>query len=350
MTSPIRTMKAAVLRKHGAPLSIEELEVPAPGPGQLLVRVAYSGFCRKQLEEIAGIRPDPFLPHLMGHEGAGIVEALGEGVEVAAEGDHVILSWIAGAGVQSETPEYMSTSGPVNAGWVTTFNQYVVVSENRVTAIRSDMPLDKAALLGCAVPTGAGTFFNEPGISSDSSIAIFGVGGIGLNAIQAASTRGAGVIIAIDVHDNKLEMARLFGATHTINARSEDPVEAVKALTDGVGAEFTFESAGLIVTMEQAYEAASTHTGKVILAGVNPSSEKLSIDPHALHFGKVLAGTSGGSSKPAEDFPRFVDLYLDGQWKLDELITHRFTLDEINEAASVLKSGAAGRVIIDLWP
>ena len=340
-------MKAAVLRSVNSRLSVEELDVPEPGRGQLLVRVHYSGFCRKQLEEMDGIRPDPYLPHLLGHEGAGVVESAGPDVTVASPGDHVILSWIAGPGIQSETPIYGSASGPVNAGWVTTFNDYVIVSENRVTQIRDDMPLDKAALLGCAVPTGAGSFLHEEGIKPDSSVVVFGTGGIGLNAIQAAAYRGAGMVIAVDIHDEKLELARIFGATHTVNATQEDPVLAVRRLT-GDGADFAFESAGLIRTMEQAYDAASDTVGKVILAGVNPASEKLCIDPHALHFGKVLTGTAGGFSKPAEDYPRYVDLYLNGEWKLDELITHTFRLDEINDAADTLRTGQAGRVLLDL--
>ncbi len=340
-------MKAAVLRAFDAPLSIEELDTPEPGRGQLLVRVHYSGFCRKQLEEMAGIRPDPYIPHLLGHEGAGIVEAVGPEVTGASPGDHVVLSWIAGPGIQSDTPIYGSTSGPVNAGWVTTFNERVIVSENRVTRIRDDMPLDKAALLGCAVPTGAGSFLHEPDLKSESTVAVFGTGGIGLNAIQAARYRGAVMIIAVDIHDEKLEMARTFGATHGVNATREDPVERIKELTGG-GARFTFESAGLIRTMEQAYESADDKTGKVILAGVNPASEKLCIDPHALHFGKILAGTAGGFSKPAEDYPMYVDLYLDGKWKLDELITHTYRLDEINAAADTLRTGQAGRVLLDL--
>jgi S-(hydroxymethyl)glutathione dehydrogenase / alcohol dehydrogenase len=155
------------------------------------------------------------------------------------------------------------------------------------------------------------------------------------------------MVIAIDIRDEKLDMAKTFGATHTINATVDDPVAVIKKLT-GDGADFTFESAGLIKTMEQAFESASDTVGKVILAGANPSSEKLSIDPHVLHFGKVLAGTAGGFSKPAEDYPRYVDLYLDGRWKLDELITHTFGLEDINEAADTLRSGKAGRVVIDL--
>jgi S-(hydroxymethyl)glutathione dehydrogenase / alcohol dehydrogenase len=340
-------IKAAVLREFGKPLSVEELEAPTPAAGQLLVRVHYSGFCRKQLEEMDGTRPDPYLPHLLGHEGAGIVEIVGDGVTVAKPGDHVVLSWIAGEGAQCETPIYSSESGPVNAGWVTTFNTYAVVSENRITPIRKDMPFERAALLGCAVPTGAGSFLHEEGLNPESSVAVFGTGGIGLNAIQAASYRGARIVIAVDIHDEKLEMARTFGATHMINAANANPVAKIKELTGG-GADFTFESAGLIKTMEQAYDSASDTVGKVILAGVNPASEKLSIDPHALHFGKVLTGTAGGFSTPAKDYPKYADLYLEGRWKLDELVTHTFTLDEINEAAETLKSGKAGRVLIDL--
>jgi len=340
-------MKATVLREFGKPLSVEDIEAPAPTAGQLLVRVHYSGFCRTQLEEMAGTRADPYLPHLLGHEGAGVVEAIGEGVTTAKPGDHVVLSWIAGDGIQSETPNYSSSEGPVNAGWITTFNTYAVVSENRVTSIRKDMPLARAALLGCAVPTGAGSFLHEEGLKTESTVAVFGTGGIGLNAIQAASYRGAKIIIAVDVHEEKLELARTFGATHTINATKTDPVAAIKKLTNN-GADFTFESAGLIKTMEQAYDAASDTVGKVILAGVNPAAEKMSIDPHALHFGKVLTGTAGGFSTPAEDYPKYVDLYLEGRWKLDELVTHTFTLDEINDAADMLKSGKAGRVLIDL--
>ena len=344
----MRTMQAAVLRETGKPLSVEELTVPEPGRGQVLVRIRYSGFCRKQLEEMAGIRPDPFLPHLLGHEGSGIVEAAGPGVTHAQPGDHVILSWIKGPGIQSETPTYLSGDEPINAGWVTTFNEYVLASENRVTPIRKDMPLEQAALLGCAVPTGAGSILHDAKVGPGASVAIFGVGGIGLNAVQAAASKGAKMIVAIDIHDSKLEMARAFGATHTVNAGREDPVEAVKALTGGGGADYTFESAGLIRTMEQAYEAASDTVGKVVLAGVNPAAEKLCIDPHALHFGKVLTGTAGGFSKPEQDFPHYVELYMNGQWKLDELITHRFTLSEINRAADLLAGGEAGRVMIRL--
>jgi S-(hydroxymethyl)glutathione dehydrogenase/alcohol dehydrogenase len=210
------------------------------------------------------------------------------------------------------------------------------------------MPLEPAALLGCAVPTGAGSIINDDAVQAGTSVAVFGAGGIGLSAIQAASIKGADPLIAVDIHDDKLDLARTFGATHTINATHTDPVSAIHELTDGEGALFTFESAGLIKTMEQAYESASDTRGKVVLAGVNPASEKLCIDPHALHFGKVLAGTAGGFSQPERDIPRYVDMYLEKRWKLDELITHRFTLAEINEAADSLAIGHVGRAIITL--
>jgi len=344
----MRTMKAAVLRAPGQPLSIEQLDVPEPAYGQVLVRVHFSGFCRKQLEEMAGIRPDPFLPHLLGHEGSGVAEEVGPGVTRVKPGDHVILSWIKGPGIQSETPTYRSGDEPINAGWVTTFNEYVLASENRVTSIRKDMPLEQAALLGCAVPTGAGAILHDSSVGPGSSVAVFGTGGIGLNAIQAAAFKGAEVIVGVDVHDRKLEMARAFGATHTVNATRDDPVEAVKTLTGGNGADYSFESAGLIRTMEQAYAAASNTVGKVILAGVNPAAEKLCIDPYPLHFGKILTGTAGGFSNPAEDYPRYVDMYLEGRWNLDDLITHRFTLSEVNLAAESLAGGGVGRAIVKL--
>ncbi len=344
----MKTMLAAVLRQTGQPLTLETLEVPDPGQGQVLVRVHYSGFCRKQLEEMDGTRPDPYLPHLLGHEGSGVVAAVGPGVTTVQKGQHVVLSWIKGPGVQSETPSYRSGPDIINAGWVTTFNQYVVAAENRVTPIRDDMPLEPAALLGCAVPTGAGSILNDDAVQAGTSVVVFGAGGIGLCAIQAAAFKGADPLIAVDIHEDKLKMARGFGATHTVNAARVDPVAAVHDLTGGEGALFTFESAGLIKTMEQAYESASDTRGKVVLAGVNPASEKLCIDPHALHFGKVLTGTAGGFSRPERDIPRYADMYLDGRWKLDELITHRFELEEINQAAEIVRSGLAGRAVICL--
>lgn len=341
---------AAVLYEIGKPLMVESLTVPDLARGQVLVRVVASGFCHKQLEEMSGKRgKDPYLPHMLGHEGSGIVEEIGPEVSRVSIGDHVVLSWIKGSGIESETPTFHKEGrGPVNAGWVTTFNEYCVASENRVTPIRKDMPLDRAALLGCAVPTGAGAIMNQASIGPRSSVAIFGVGGIGLCAVQAAAYMGARMIIAVDVLDRKLVMSKKFGATHTVNASNVDVLSIINDLTGGIGVDVTFESTGRIEAMNTAYAAASKFHGLTIIAGVNPVGTTMTVDPNRLHFGLKLIGTSGGSSDPDVDIPTWADLYMNGDWKLDELITHRFTLREINEAASTVQRGEVGRAVIEL--
>ena len=343
----MRTMKAAVLYQVGSPLVIEELEVPYLGHGQVLVRVVASGVCHSQLHEVQGEQPDPFLPHLLGHEGAGVVEAVGPGVTTVKVEDHVVLSWIQGAGIQSKTPTYRKGMATINAGWITTFNEYTVASENRVTPVRKDMPLDKAALLGCAVPTGAGAMFHQADVQPSHTVAVFGVGGIGLNAVQAASFLGARMVIAVDMHDAKLQLAREFGATEVVNAREQDPVCAIKELTIGNGADITFEASGRTEVMEQAYEAARPRSGLTIISGVPPRDAKIRIDSYQLNLGKRIMGTAGGASNPSEDYPKYADLYLSGKWKLDELITHRFQLAEVNDALAALANGEVGRGIIE---
>lgn len=341
-------INAAVLYEINKPLVIENVKVPEPEYGQVLVKIHFSGICNKQLEELKGKRGhDPYLPHLLGHEGAGIVEAIGPGVTRVVPGDHIVLSWIKGLGINSRTPTYYKGDQPINAGWVTTFNEYAVVSENRVTGIRKDMPLDKAALLGCAVATGLGVVINQARVSPGSTVAVFGAGGIGINAIQGAALVNASKIIAVDVHDHKLDLARRFGATHTINALKQEPVKKIKELTNGIGVDFAFEVIGQIETMEQAYESTRNDSGYVDLVGVPPLDKKMSIDSFPLHFGKRLVGAHGGDTQPEKDFPRYIDLYFAGKLKLDELITHRFELKSINNAFQAMERGELGRAIIE---
>ncbi len=343
-------MKAAVLYEINRPLVIENLKVPEPDFGQVLVKVYFSGVCHKQLEEIKGKRGvDPYLPHLLGHEGSGVVEAIGPGVTHVATGDHVVLSWIKGAGINAGTPIYCKGNQPINAGWVTTFNEYAVVSENRVTRIRQDMPLDKAALLGCAVPTGLGVVINQAKVTLGSTVAIFGAGGIGVNAIQGAALVNASKIIAVDINDYKLQLAQAFGATHTINATKQDPVLKIKEITDGRGVDYAFEMIGQIETMEQAYESARDDGGYVNVVGVPPHDKKMSIDAFPLHSGKRLVGAHSGDTQKERDFPRYIALYFAGKLKLDELITHRFRLEEINEAFRIMERGELGRAIVEFW-
>ena len=213
-------MKAAVLYEINKPLVIEELEVPKPKFGQVLVKIQVSGICHKQIEEIEGHRgDDPFLPHTLGHEGAGVVEAIGPGVTKVKPGDYVALSWIKGSGIQSDTPTYYKGKQKINAGWLTTFQEYTLASENRVTKISRDIKPAAAALLGCAVSTGVGSVINHAKIDVGSTVAVFGAGGVGLNIVQGAAIMNASQIIVVDISQDKERISKIFGATHFVNAK-----------------------------------------------------------------------------------------------------------------------------------
>ena len=342
-------MKAAVLYVLNKPLILEEIEVPEPSFGQVRVEVKASGICRKQFQEMHGLHgPDPYLPHLLGHEGAGVVEAVGPGVKRVAVGDHVVLSWIKAEGLEPKPPVYKRGDQRINAGSVTTFNQYTVAAENRVTRIPKEIPFDKAALLGCAIPTGVGVVMNTAKVKPGSTVALFGAGGIGLNIIQGAVLSKASKIIAVDIYDHKLDKAKEFGATHLLNSRREDAVMRIKELTEGKGADYAFEASASREAMENAYASVRWGTGLAVLVGNLPHDDKkISIDPFPLYAGTRLIGTWGGETDPDRDFPRYVEWYLKGQLKLDELITHRFRLDEINAAFLALEKGEVGRAIIE---
>lgn len=342
-------MKAAVLYEINQPLVLEEIEIPEPAFGQVCVQVKASGVCRKQFQEVHGLHgPDPYLPHLLGHEGAGIVEAVGPGVTRVKAGDHVVLSWIKAKGLEPKPPVYHRGTQRIHAGAVTTFNQYTLAAENRVTHIPKDLPFDKAALFGCAIPTGVGVVFNTAKVKAGSSVAVFGAGGIGLNIIQACALVGATMIIAVDLYDQKLEQARRLGATHTINAAHEDPVSRIKEWMEGKGVDYAFEASASREGMENAYACVRWGSGLSVLVGNLPHGDrKISIDPSPLYAGTRLIGTWGGETDPDRDFPRYVEWYLNGKLKIDELITHRFPLEEINLALQVLNEGDVGRAIIE---
>lgn len=341
-------MKAAVLYEINKPLILEEIEIPNLDIGQVLVKVMASGICHTQLDNVKGkYGADPYLPHLLGHEGAGIVEKIGPGITHVAPGDHVILSWIQGPGFNSKTPLYTKGNQKINAGPVTTFNEYTVASENRVTKIKDDITFDVASIIGCAVSTGLGAVLNESKVQPGASVAVFGIGGIGLNIIQGSALVNALKIIAVDVHDTKLATAQKFGATHLINAKKEDPVKKIKELTDGKGVDYAFESAGLKETMEQAYQAAC-NTGLINLVGNLAHNEKICIDAVQTHYGKKLIGGHGGHTRPDVDFARYISLYKAGKLKIDELITHRYPLEDVNKAIEDMLTGHVGRAIVVL--
>lgn len=339
-------MRAAILVEQNAPLVVAEVEIPVLGVGQVLVKVEYSGVCGKQVDEVTGKRGrDPFLPHLLGHEGAGVVEDVGPGVRKVKHGDHVVLHWMKGSGIDSAVPEFRRNGTKVNAGWITTFSEYTVVSENRVTPVVADLEFDVASLLGCAVTTGLGIVFNDAGLKPGQSIAVFGVGGVGLNVVQGAALVNAYPIVAIDLFDHKLERATALGATHTVNAARTEPEAVLMELSEGRGFDAVVDAVGDTEIVQKAYRATS-NTGKTILAGVPHHENRVTIDSFPLHFGRRIFGSHGGDTKPDVDIPRYVQLYKRGRLKLRELITHRYSLGEINEALAQVRKGDTGRCII----
>jgi S-(hydroxymethyl)glutathione dehydrogenase/alcohol dehydrogenase len=299
--------------------------------------------------EVRGKRgPDRFLPHTLGHEGSGTVLEVSTGVTKIKPGDHVVLSWIKGSGADVPSTVYQSAEGPVNSGAISTFMHHTVTCENRVTPIPDAMPLREAALLGCAIPTGAGIVLNTAGVRPGNSVAVFGVGGIGLSAVLAADLVHATTIIAVDVFDHKLEQAQQVGATHLINAGQQDPLANILEITSGRGVDYAIEAAGQRETMETAFKAVRDDDGLCVLAGNMPHGERISLDPMDLIRGKRIVGTWGGESRPDRDIPLYVDLYLAGKLKLDVLITHEYRLEDINEAFDDLEQGKVGRALIDM--
>jgi len=340
---------AAVLEQLDKSIKIRELTIPDLKPGQVLVEVAYSGVCHSQLLEVCGKRGhDRFLPHTLGHEGSGTVLKVGAGVTKIKPDDHVVLSWIKGSGADVPSTVYQSSEGPINSGAISTFMHQTVTCENRVTPISDAMPLREATLLGCVIPTGAGIILNTARVRLGSSVAVFGVGGIGLSAVLAADLVHATTIIAVDVFDYKLEQAQRVGATHLINARQQDPLATILEITEGCGVDYAIEAAGCRETMETAFRAVRDNGGLCVLAGNLPHGQRISLNPFDLIRGKGIIGTWGGESQPDRDIPLHVDLYLAGKLKLDMLITHEYWLEDINRAFDDLEQGKVGRALIKM--
>lgn len=343
-------MNAAVLVEQKKPLKIIRIQLPeALGYGQVLVKLTHSGICGSQLGEIDGVKgPDRFLPHLLGHEGAGTVVSTGDGVSQVGSGDAVVLHWRKGKGIEAAPAKYLSENGEVvNAGWVTTFNEYAVVSENRVTRVPASSDMEINALLGCAVTTGFGVIQNNAKVKIGESVTIFGSGGVGLNMVQAAAMVSAWPIIAVDRYDNRLELAKRFGATHTINSTREDAVAGIQEIIGGSGLDVFIDNTGIPSIIESGYQL--THgNGRVVLVGVPKKDENICIHSLPLHFGKRIEGSHGGESDPSLDIPRYESMCAAGRMKFKDLITNRYSLFEINEAIMDMRTGrASGRCLIN---
>jgi len=358
-------MKAAVLHQPKTPLVIEEVAISKPGPREVLVRTAAVGVCHSDLHFVDGIYPHP-VPVVLGHEAAGVVEQVGSEVRTVKPGDHVITCLSAYCGHcehcltghlslciepdtrrrEDEEPRLMRQgAGLTQFVNLSAYAEQMLVHEHALVAIRRDMPLDRAALLGCAVTTGMGAVTHTAKVRPGETVAVIGCGGIGLAAINGAVIAGAGRIIAIDRLPGKLELARQFGATDVINASEVDKVpDAVRALTGG-GVHHAFEAIGLKQTCEQAF-AMLRRGGTATVIGMVPPGVKIELKGSDFLQEKRIQGSMMGSNRFPVDMPRMVDFYLQGRLKLDELISRRMPLAHINEAMDELRRGELARSVI----
>ncbi len=358
-------MRAAVLREIQKPLTIEDVEVASPGSREVVIRTVAAGVCHSDLHFHSGSYVHP-MPAVLGHESAGIVEEVGSDVQYVKPGDHVItcLSVFCGhckyclEGRPSlchkhETrrmpgqPPRLSQAGEVMHQFMdlSSYAEKLLVHEHALVKIREDMPLDKAALIGCGVTTGLGAVLNTAKVPAGATVAVVGCGGIGLSAIQGAAIAGASRVIAIDRLEAKLDLARRFGATDCVDASAGDPIEQVRELTDGAGVEYSFEAIGLKVAAEQAFSMLE-NGGTATVIGMIPIGQKIELNGFEFLFEKKIQGSNMGSNRFRIDMPRYVDMYLAGKLKLDEMVSREIKLEDINEAFDALRSGEVARQVI----
>jgi len=361
--------KAAILFEAGKGLQLCDVDVQEPQTGEVMVRMVAGGVCHSDLHVMTGHLSAP-LPAVLGHEGSGIIESVGPGVVAFKPGDHVIPLWRLSCHVcefcSSDRPALCTEgmqirmTGQLQDGTtrfkldgeeikhfagVSCFSEYSVMPEGQVLKIPKDFPLELATLIGCGVVTGVGAVFNCARVKPGSSVAVFGTGGIGLNIVQGAAIAGAEKIIAVDLLPNKLEFAESFGATHTINASEGDPVEQIKALTNG-GVNYAFEAVGYPEIIRQAYDS-TRKQGMTIAVGVTPPTTEVSVPVMSLIFEeKTLTGSVYGSAQPWIEIPKIIALYKAGKLKLDELLSRRYPFAEINEAYAALERGEVARSIV----
>jgi Zn-dependent alcohol dehydrogenase len=344
--------RAAIHVEHGKPLVVDEIDLPDPGPAQVVVRQFASGICHSQLHQLNN--PASRTPLVLGHESTGVVLAAGSSVRHVREGDRVIITWIprnsSEGGVRPPPTRLLFNSDSINAG-VFTWSEVTIVDQMYVVPLSLEAPADLASVIGCAVMTGCGAVINTAGVSQGQSVAVLGVGGVGLCIVQAAANVGASHVVAVDLSDDKLDYARRFGATSCINATREDPVVRIRESLNG-GVDFAFDAVGVPTTMEQVLAAVRPGVGGVreggtaVLVGVPQTAATLNM--RDLFSGRTYRGSLGGSCRPDRDFPVFLDWYAKGKLPLDLLVTRRYRLEDINSACQSLERGEiTGRAIID---
>ncbi len=360
-------MRAAVCYQHGQPLVIDDVSLDAPRRGEVRVRIGAVAICHSDVHLIRG-EWGGMVPVIAGHEAAGVVEAIGEDVVLVHPGDHVVVSLLRSCGrcffcqrgepflcegtfaLRTETRLHTQNGEPIIQGISTAaFAEQVVVDQSQLVPVSPDLPLDRASLLACGVITGVGAAVNTGQVRPGSSVAVVGVGGVGLNAVQGASLAGANPIIALDVLDQKLEAARTFGATDGVNAMDPDALEKVRAMTSGRGVDYAIVAVGSAAAAEQAI-ALTRRGGTVVIAGMPHADANLQLPVFRfVGSGKRILGSSMGSTRLSVDVPRLVGLYEQGRLKLDELISQRYPLERINDAIEAMETGQSLRnvVVID---
>ncbi len=343
-------MKAAVLEKINAPLAIREVGLTELKVGQVLVKVLASGLCGSQLHDIRGFKGNAqFLPHLLGHEGCGIVQEIGPGVTHVKAGDKVVMHWRVGLGIESPFPNYVLDGRTISSGKVTTLSEYSIVSENRLTPVPKETPEALCALMGCSLTTAFGILNHEVNLKFGESVAVIGCGGVGLNLILGAAMRSACPIIAIDNNENKREKSLKVKADAFVLASGDGWGESLKRLVPE-GLDVIIDTTGHPGVLKLASQHLSSQ-GRLILVGQPPPGESIEI-PHALRLfdgiGKCIKATQGGQTNPSQDIPRYAKLYMGGKLDIDAIVSHEFTLNQINEAFDLLRTGEAGRVTIKI--
>jgi S-(hydroxymethyl)glutathione dehydrogenase/alcohol dehydrogenase len=363
--------RAAIAWKAGAPLEVQEVELQGPRAGEVLVEVKATGICHTDYYTLSGADPEGVFPAILGHEGAGVVMEAGPGVTSLREGDHVIplytpecrqckfclsrktnlcqaIRATQGKGLMPDGTSRFSTGGQTLFHYMgtSTFANHIVVPEIALAKIRSDAPFDKICYIGCGVTTGVGAVLFTAKVEAGANVAVFGLGGIGLNVIQAARMVGADKIIGIDLNPAREEIARKFGMTHFLNPKqSANVVDDIIQLTDG-GADYSFECIGNTATMRQALECCHKGWGQSVIIGVAAAGQEISTRPFQLVTGRVWKGSAFGGARGRTDVPKIVDWYMEGKINIDDLITHRLPLERINEGFDLMKRGESIRTVV----
>lgn len=337
---------AAILVEQKKPLVLDEVELPALSFGQVLVDIKASRICGSQLGEIDGVKgPDKWLPHLLGHEAGGIVRETGPEVRHVKVGDRVVCHWRPGRGIEARGAVYNWNGKACNAGPITTFQQLAILSENRVTVVPPDTDFELCCLLADTLTTGFGAINNNAKVKIGEAVVVIGCGGIGLGTVLGAHLAGAHPVIAVDVQEHKLQVALKNGATHAINSAKEDFAEAVLKILGGARPDVVVDGTGNPAVLEKAFALAGNFA-RVIGVGVMPGDKKISINTLPLHLGKILTGSHGGESLPADDIPRYVRMARAGRLDTSGFVSHRISLAEVNDGIAKMRSGEVVHCII----